>query len=473
MRKAIFVSILLTAGVFAVAQDGKGKSPVRLVFTSHFQESPFGRDPVWGGWPEGSMARAMTYIRSHRQAVGGYWFALIDCGAGLSAAYSLYPGDFSGRITDYCGYETAPFFTRAEMNFAIAEPGRFFEFECDPDVRIGLFPERDGGLLAIARTTDIDLAVAAFGREPEVCRVVNAAGDTVTVINLGTTGKYIGVADFISADEFTVKTVDVSAFPVDAEYTEHFQPLADSVRNYYNAPLAALSRTVCQSDALFGSSAYAGLFHRFQLEASGADVSLFACPVWGDSIPAGGVTPRDILRRFRFDNSLCVVELTGEEIRRHLEYTCGLRYYTMRRSTDDLLRMVRDRDGMLRPRTAVYNLDDAAGIRYEVDVSRPEGRRVRVLSMADGTPFDPARRYRVAMHSHRASGSGYLSRGTALNEEELALRTVWVAPEDYRVLLRDWLAGKKEMIPQNPDNWRILPEPFAETAKQRAGTLFD
>ena len=475
MRSVIFILILLTICTFGQAQNGQGNKPVRLVFTSNFQQYPFGQDPVWQNWPAGSFSRALTYINAHRKNMREERFAWINCGENISDVFRLFP---EKQITERIyGYMEAPFQGK-EPGFELQ--GIYFQevyidrdnvyfgyYRMDIGVKVALFTNRGASREQVAAVPDIDIAVMASGLEPEVFRVINIDGDTVTVINTGTTGKYIGVADFMSETDFSVKTVDISGFPVDAEYEEHFRPLCDSIRDYFNTPIAALTHTIRQSDALFGSSAYTGLFHRFQLEAGEADVSFFASPVWGDSIPAGPVTPKDIVRRFRYDNRLCAVELTGAEIRNYLEYTYGLRYHTMRRSTDDLLRMTRDRDGILRMRTALYNLDDAGGICYEVNVSKPQGHRVRIISMADGKPFEPARRYRVTMNSHRALSGGYLSRGTGLSEAELEARVIWTSDADYRILLQSWLAAQGVVLPGNPSNWQIVPESFVAAAKQR------
>ena len=475
MRKAIFISILLTVCTVVQAQGIPEEKPVRLVFTTHFQGCPFGQSPVWGNWPEGSMARAMSYIRSHRQAMGEDHFAWLNCGEQFSDSYRLYPfEDIPGRIYDYLGYlqpGKEPFFHRQDILFQDIYIARdsisIGKFQADTGIKLGLFTSRESTPEEVAKISGLHLAVMASGREPEVFKIINIAGDTVTVINTGTTGKYIGVVDFRSATDFTAKTVDISGFPVDAEYEEHFKPLSDSMRVYFNAPVTTLTHTIRQSDALPGSSAYAGLFHRFQMEATDADVSLFACPVWGDSIPAGPITLKDIVRRFRYDNRLCVLELTGSEIKSYLEYTYGLRYHTMRRSTDDLLRMTRDRDGILRMRTAVYNLDEADGICYEVDVSKPQGRRVRIISMKDGNPFESGKLYRVTMNSHRALSGGYLSRGTGLSEAVIKARVIWTSEADYRVLLRNWMATQDKIMPENQDNWQVIPELFVEAAKER------
>jgi len=187
MYKTIFISILLTFCTIAGAQTGPSPTPVRLVFTTHFQQHPFGYDPVWRSWPDGSLSRALSYIEAHRRAMGEYHFALVACGQELPVTYTIHPGISAERILEYGRYETASYFTRGGMDFAIVEPERYFDY--DPDVRIGLFPEPQTDKQRIAETRGIDIAVMASGWEPEVFRLVNIHGDTVTVINTGTTGK--------------------------------------------------------------------------------------------------------------------------------------------------------------------------------------------------------------------------------------------------------------------------------------------
>jgi 2',3'-cyclic-nucleotide 2'-phosphodiesterase/3'-nucleotidase len=59
-------------------------------------------------------------------------------------------------------------------------------------------------------------------------------------------------------------------------------------------------------------------------------------------------------------------------------------------------------------KNSFLHFDSAAGIIYEVDVTKPRGKRVSIKHMADGAPFDMEARYMVAMNSYRALGGGQL-----------------------------------------------------------------
>jgi hypothetical protein len=409
MRKALFILILSTVCGFARAQKEHVPMPARLIVTANYQQNLFGRHPLWRNWPEGSLSRALSYVRAWRAEMGEEHIVLINIGREVDDVYALYPEDVTARVSDYAGYaETTDLLTAAELERIAAR--------LDPD------------------------------------------------------GRTIGVVDVTAPGIYEAKTVDVSGFPVDAAYEEHFGPLIDSIQAYCDTPLVRLTNPAPQSGFLFGPTAYTGMFHQFQWETTGADVSFFAVPRIEAGIPAGELTFGDLLRRFRYANELVILELTGEEIRRYLEYAYSLRYNTMRASTDDLLCLGRDRDGILHTRSAVYNLDEAAGIRYEVDVTRPVGRRIRILAIdyEGDQPFEPNATYRVAINSHRLS-SGYLARATGLSAEQIDGRLFRTPGPDYRLLLREWLEKQHQGIfmpaRAGVGNWRVLPESFVEAAK--------
>lgn len=72
-----------------------------------------------------------------------------------------------------------------------------------------------------------------------------------------------------------------------------------------------------------------------------------------------------------------------------------------------------------------FNFDSAAGINYTVDVTKPRGEKVNILSMADGTPFDMDKRYKVALNSYRGNGGGdLLTIGAGIAKEDLSERIV-------------------------------------------------
>ena len=93
------------------------------------------------------------------------------------------------------------------------------------------------------------------------------------------------------------------------------------------------------------------------------------------NLAEGEITRGAIYDIMPFDNTIVTERLTGDEVKLALEQ--GLRG---------------------------ERITQVSGIRYTVDLSRPAGSRVTALAMADGTPIEPAKLYKVAVNNFMASG---------------------------------------------------------------------
>ena len=115
-----------------------------------------------------------------------------------------------------------------------------------------------------------------------------------------------------------------------------------------------------------------------------------------------------------------------------------------------------------------YNFDSAAGIRYEVDVTKPIGEKVNIISMADGTPFNPDEYYTVTSNSYRGNGGGELfTKGTGLSHEELLKRLVWSTEKDLRHYLIEYIKRRGVVDAQPLNHWRFVPDDWVVSACQR------
>ena len=105
----------------------------------------------------------------------------------------------------------------------------------------------------------------------------------------------------------------------------------------------------------------------------------------------------------------------------------------------------------------IYNFDSGAGILYEVTDKNPMGERIRIISMADSTPFDMEKTYNVVMNSYRSMGGGnHLINGVGWAQEEIKDHVVWQSDRDLRSLFIDW-ATKKGVLDSVPLNcWKII-----------------
>jgi 2',3'-cyclic-nucleotide 2'-phosphodiesterase/3'-nucleotidase len=104
------------------------------------------------------------------------------------------------------------------------------------------------------------------------------------------------------------------------------------------------------------------------------------------------------------------------------------------------------------PGTAIalpsFNPDQAGGVSYEIDLTRPAGDRIRDLQF-HGKPLDPAQKVRVAVASSRRVGEGGYSVYKGL---PVVART-----SDMQELLIDHVTRTKKLSAEAAENWKIVP----------------
>jgi 2',3'-cyclic-nucleotide 2'-phosphodiesterase/3'-nucleotidase len=159
--------------------------------------------------------------------------------------------------------------------------------------------------------------------------------------------------------------------------------------------------------------------------------------------------------------------LTGREVKVYMEMSYA-RWTTQMKSPDDHLLLL-DEGELKYP---YYYFDSAAGIIYEVDVTRPVGNRVNIKCMADGTPFRMDDRYMVAMNSYRANGGGGLiTEGANITHEELQERIEYTTTADLRFYMINYIEMRKNISPEPLNQWRFVPQRWTLPAAERDRNL--
>lgn len=254
------------------------------------------------------------------------------------------------------------------------------------------------------------------------------------------------------------------------DFERHFQDDSVAVEHFVNRRIGAFSNTVYGQDAFFGSSALIDFVHQLQLDISGADLS-FAAPSFFDMvIHAGDVYVRDMFSLYKYENMLYVLRMKGHEIKAILEMSYRLWTNRMTNEDDHLLLI----DNLLNGGKGygfvnlTFNFDSAAGIRYQVDVRRPDGEKVLIECMADGSVFDLEREYLVATNSYRANGGGELfTIGAGLTHEELMDRIVWCSERDLRYYFMEYVERHERVSLKPMNHWCFIPEDWVAKATQR------
>ena len=251
--------------------------------------------------------------------------------------------------------------------------------------------------------------------------------------------------------------------------TYHHKDFA-AVKAFAEEEVGTLLNDICIQDAYFGPSAYIDLIHKVQLSTSKADISMAAPLFFSGRINAGVLHNSDLFNLYRFEDRLFTILLKGDEILRYLNCSYDKWVNQMSCADDDMLQLqpMKKNPNRMGFKNFLFNFDSAAGICYEVDLRKGEGEKVNVISMADGTPFDKNKEYKVALTAYRINGGGeLLTKGTGLSKDEIDRRTIGVSERDIRFYLLNYLRDQGEYDPVPTKHWRFTPGEWCEAAQKR------
>lgn len=307
--------------------------------------------------------------------------------------------------------------------------------------------------------------------------------DSVAILGGTSSARVFGVADFYynlsrhNLDSLNTELVDSKNYKPDSVFMQTFKPQFDSVKNYVEQPLGTFTKSVDSRNALFGESEFVDLVHFVQLKLTGAQIS-FAAPLsMHAKIDSGEIIVGDMFKLYHYENYLYTMRLKGSEIKKALEYAAAMWFNQMKSEDDRLLNFEYDKNGKIKYseryhspvlKGRFYNFETAAGINYQIDVTKPAGERVEIFSLSDGTPFDTSAFYTVALNSYRGNGGGgHLTKGVGIPKNELSKRLIKSSKRDFRFLMMKWIEKQQTITPPFFGNWKIVPEKWVEKAAKR------
>lgn len=361
----------------------------------------------------------------------------------------------------------------------------------NPAIIVGLFHSgRNGGIVVpeygenvseqIAREVPgFDIIMCGHDHSVWSDRITSADGSSVVVLNPSNNSHNVAEADItitmkgkkVIGKQIEGKIIDVRNLLVDDEYMKYFENEVEEVKQWADRQIGTFEQTITTRDCFFGSSAFTDLVLNLQLKLTGADIALSAPLQFDATIEKGPVTISDMFNLYKFENALYVMRLSGKEIRKHLEMSYDLWVNTMTSRDDHIMQLdftTRNNNERAGFKNLTFNFDSAAGIDYEVDVTKPDGEKVRILQMSDGTPFDEEKIYNVALNSYRANGGGeLLTKGAGIPHDELNSRITFKSDTDLRHYLMYEIERIGTLNPQPNNNWRFVPDEWAIPALKR------
>lgn len=362
----------------------------------------------------------------------------------------------------------------------------------NPDLVIGLFHAgqdaflmsgkyNENASLTIARNVPgFDMVLMGHDHARECKKVMNVAGDSVLIIDPASNALVVSNVDVtLRLKDGKAQSKHISGvlsatknYGVSEEFMKKFAPQYATVGQFVSKKIGTFTEDISTRPAFFGPSAFVDFIHSLQLDISGAEISFVAPLSFDAEIKKGDICVSDMFNLYKYENMLYVMKLSGKEIKDVLEESYYIWTHQMKSPQDHLLWFSEKRREGAEDRASFrnfsFNFDSAAGIIYTVDVTKPKGEKITIVSMADGTPFNMDKVYRVALNSYRGNGGGeLLTKGAGIPQEQLKDRIVFSTDKDLRFYLMNYIEKKGTLDPHALNQWKFIPEEWTVPAAER------
>ena len=359
------------------------------------------------------------------------------------------------------------------------------------DLVIGLFHSgKEGGLVLDNNEEDASARVARevpgfdiifYGHDHTVHNewITNLNGSKVLTLDPSNNALNVAVANVkmtyenghLKHKDINGDIVSVRKEPIDEAMANHFNNDIERIKKYVSRRIGRFENSISTRDCFFGNAAFTDFIHSLQLQITGADISINAPLALDNNINAGDITVADMFSLYRYENQLYVLNMTGREIKGHLEESYDRWVNTMKSPEDHLLLLNEQSKGdqqRLGFKNYTFNFDSASGIDYIVDVTKPDGQKVKILKMSNGEAFDENKTYKVVMNSYRGNGGGDLIiKGAGIPKDKLNDRIIYQSPLDLRHYLMQEIERQGSMSPKAGNNWKFVPEEWTVPAAKR------
>ena len=226
----------------------------------------------------------------------------------------------------------------------------------------------------------------------------------------------------------------------DPEVVKLAEPYDRQTQEWLERVVAQTPQDLTAEEARFRDTAILDLIQKVQLEAGKADVSMVASFNQQARIAKGPVTVRDVAELYVYENTLVVLEVTGQQLKDALEHSA--KYYGPYQAGKTPRELINER-------IPAYNFDIAEGVSYDLDISKPIGSRIQNLRFK-GQPLSLTRKLRLATNNYRVNGGG----GYTMYKNAPVLSR---SSEEIRELIVDWMERHKTIPTEPNNNWRIMP----------------
>lgn len=273
-------------------------------------------------------------------------------------------------------------------------------------------------------------------------------GRPVAVVQPGRWASHLGevrltLETTADAEGWQVQSLSSRALPLaglDAEpgLMQRVEGWHEEVRAWVAETIATTPEAWDSREARLRDTPMVDLIQRVQTQAGDAQLSASAAFTTRLAFGPGPITRADLAALYPYENTLMVLEITGEQLRAYLEHAAG--FYAG----------VEDGVPVVAEGWPGYNFDIVSGADYVIDLRRPLGDRIIRLEV-DGAVVRDEDLFTLAVNSYRAQGAGGY---TMLAEARLVAEI----PRSVRSLIEEYLAERGELRQADVyrQNWSLV-----------------
>ncbi len=241
--------------------------------------------------------------------------------------------------------------------------------------------------------------------------------------------------------------VSTTGIPASLRLGQRLGPAHQAVLAWADSAIGEATAAMPAVSARMEPTAILNFVNAVQLKRTGADLSATSAFDLTAGFDSGTIRMRHVEALYPFDNTLRAVRISGAQLKDYLEHSA--RYFKA------------DAAGRISLNSSMpgYDYDVIAGARYDIDLRRPVGDRIRNLTV-HRRPVARSDSFTLAVNSHRQTGAGgYLMLRAA--------PVVYDRRENIRDLLIEEIRARKTIAPSEyaRREWRIVPEMAASAAR--------
>lgn len=213
-------------------------------------------------------------------------------------------------------------------------------------------------------------------------------------------------------------------------------------KNFYDDPffLPGIPKAVIEDGALID------LINEVQMEVTGADVALAALFDVNSNLTKGDYKKKDGVKVYKYDNTLFAVKVTGKQLKAIMEQQAGS-FFNQYKDGDVTI--------SFNENARLYNYDMFAGVNYQIDISKPVGKRI-VNVTYKGAPLKDDEKLVLALNNYRYGGltaAGLISSDPADVVYDSAATSSVPAVRD---MISEYVTKKGSIAPKTEKNWEII-----------------